>query len=99
MLTSGDAESGFRLLRDRAKSLGIVYSDIREHLAIDLNSGLGEAVDDAAIAQPVDAGRRVDTGDPQSAELALLRPPVAIGVLAGLDDRLLRCAINLAPGV
>ena len=37
--------------------------------------------------------------DPQRAELALVLPPVAVGVLAGLDDRLLGGAIDLAPGV
>src|SRR5580704_12798056 len=99
LLSSGDSESGLRLLRDRAKRVDIVYGDIGEHLAVDLDSSLQEAVDDPAIAQTVDARSSVDTRDPQSAELALLRAPVAVSVLAGLDDRLLRYAINLAPGV
>src|SRR6185437_10964261 len=76
-----------------------VYSDIRKHLTVDLDSGLQQAVDDAAVAQAVNASGRIDTGDPQSAELTLFRAPIAVSVLAGLDDRLLRCAINLAPGV
>src|SRR5439155_6159723 len=93
---SGNAERGFRLLRDRAKSLDIVYGDIGEHFTIDLDASLHETVDDAAVAQPVDARRRVDACDPKSAELTLFLAPVAVSVLAGLDDRLFRCAINLA---
>ena len=45
------------------------------------------------------ARRRIDARDPQRAELALLRATVAVGVLAGLDDRLLGGAEDLAPGV
>src|SRR5579863_636549 len=96
---SGDAESGFRLLRDGAKRRRVVYGDVREHLAVDFNTGLGEAVDDAAVAQPVNTGGSVDTRDPQSAELTLFLPTIAIRVLASLDDRLFGGAIDLAPGV
>src|SRR5207302_5774495 len=71
----------------------------REHLAVDLDSGLAQAVDDAAVGEPVQARRGVDARDPQGAELTLVLPPVAVGVLACLDDGLLGRAIDLAPGV
>src|SRR5580658_3415712 len=45
------------------------------------------------------ACRRVDALNPQRAELALFLAPVAVGVLAGLDDRLLGSAKYLAPRV
>src|ERR1700730_2864986 len=41
----------------------------------------------------------IDTRNPQRAELALLRAPVAKCVLPGLDDCLLGSAIDLAAGV
>jgi len=40
-------------------------------------------------------GARIDTSDPQRAEITLLRLAIAVSVLAGLDDRLLRRAIHL----
>src|SRR6185312_15760187 len=49
--------------------------------------------------QAVRARRRVDARNPERTEFALLRAPIAVGVLARLDDSLLRCAIDLAPGV
>src|ERR1700730_803683 len=98
-LRSVDAESGLCLLRDRAERRGVVHRDVREYLAVDFDAGLVQAVDDAAIGEPVQARRGVDARDPQCAELTLVLPPVAVGVLARLDDRLLGRAIDLAPGV
>src|SRR4029077_12322777 len=61
--------------------------------------GLVQAGNQTAIGQAVHACRGVDAHDPQRAELALLHAPVAIRILAGLDDRLLGSAIHLAPCV
>src|SRR5262245_20399405 len=44
-------------------------------------------------------GGRIDAGDPDGAEYALVLLAVAVGVLAGLDDGLLGRAENLAAGV
>jgi hypothetical protein len=41
-------------------------------------------------------GRRVDTGDPECAENALLVATIAVGILPGAHDRLLGDAINTA---
>ena len=73
-----------------------MHGNVREHLAVDFNAGLHQAVDDAAVRQPVQACRRIDAGDPQCAELALVGAAVAEGILARLDDRLLGGAIGLA---
>ena len=67
-----DAESGLGLLGDRAESGHVVHGEIRQHLAVDFDAGLHQAVDDAAVAQAVDARRGIDARDPQGAELALL---------------------------
>src|SRR6185436_18354564 len=96
---SGFIERGFGLLCDGGKSGGLVHRQIREHLAIDVDTGLLEAIDETAVAQVELAGRRVDALDPQRAEVAFLEPAAAICVLAGLDDGLLRSAEYLATGV
>src|SRR5262249_54313809 len=92
-------ESGLRLLCDGPKSRDVVHGELGEHLAIDFEPGLREAVDEATVRETVHARGRVDARDPERAELTLLRAAVAIGVLACLDDRLLRRAVNLTTGV
>src|SRR5215472_2660926 len=96
---SAHAEGGLCLLRQRTEGRGVVHRDVGEHLAVDLDAGLVQSVDDAAVGKAVDTRRRVDARDPQRAELTLVLPPVAVGVLPRLDDGLLRRAIDLAPGV
>src|SRR6185436_8389189 len=96
---SGFIERGFGLLCDGSKSGGLVHRQIREHLAIDVDTGLLQAIDETAVAQVELAGRRVDALDPQRAEVAFLEPASAVRVLAGLDDGLLRRAEYLAAGV
>src|SRR5580692_7059240 len=96
---SGDTESGLGLLGDRAKRRHVVHGEVGEHLAVDLDSGLVQAVDDAAVGKAIGPCCRIDARDPQRAEFALVRPPVAVGVLARLDDSLLGRTVDLAPGV
>src|ERR1700683_4013730 len=96
---SADAESGLGLLRDGAKRRRVVAGDVGEHLSVDLPAGLPEAVDDAAVGEAVQTRRGVDARDPQRPELALVLPPVAVGVLPRLDHGLLGGAIGLTPGV
>src|SRR5690606_2775165 len=69
-----------------------------ENLAVNLDAGQLQAVHHAAVRQAILARTRVDAGDPQGAELALLHATVAVRVLAGLDDRLFRDAIDAAAG-
>src|SRR6516164_424103 len=98
-LPSADPEGGLCLLRERTERRGVVHRDIGEHLAVDLDAGFVQSVDDATVGESVDTRRRVDARDPERAELALVLPPVAVGVLPCLDDGLLRRAIDLAPGI
>ena len=53
------------------KAGGIVHSQVSEHLAVDFDVLLLQAVDERRIAHAVQAGSSVDTGDPQAAEIAL----------------------------
>jgi hypothetical protein len=76
-----------------------VHGKFGENLAVDLDAGLQQSIDQAAVRQVMQTRSRIDAGDPQCAELALLGATVAVGVLARLDDRLLGSAEYLAAGV
>ena len=95
----GFVEGGLRLLRDGRKRIRLIHGEIGKHLAIDFDLGLLQAVDDLAVAQPELARGGVDAGDPERAEVALLGAAIAVRILAGLDDGLLRSAEYLAAGV
>jgi hypothetical protein len=73
----------------RSECLRLVDRHVGQHLAVDLDAGLVQAVDQAAIGQAVLAGGGVDALDPERAEIALADLAVAIGVLQRLLDRLL----------
>src|SRR5262245_21315309 len=96
-LTGG--QCGLRLLRDRAERGDVVHREVSERLAIDLDPGGLQARDEPAVREPETPRGRVDALDPQRAVVALLQAPPCIGVLAGLDDGLLRDAVDLAPRV
>src|SRR5690606_2100386 len=68
-------------------------------LAVDRQTGGVQAGDQLAVRQAVNARFGVDARDPQRTHVALVRLAIAIRVLAGLDDGLLRDAEDLAAGV
>src|ERR1700688_2034186 len=110
------AAAGRRALR-RQRSLGLFGDrlerrrfgdgEIRQHLAVDRDARLGQAVDEDAVGHADRAHRGVDALDPQRAEGALLALAVAEGILPGLLDRglggadgvLAAAAGNLGEGV
>src|SRR5690606_19299061 len=92
-------ERALRLLGQRGKPGRVVHGDVRQHLAVQGDARLAQAVHETAVAQAVDAGRGVDAGDPQRAEIALLLLAVDVGVLLGLDDGLVGNAEHLAARV
>src|SRR6267154_318841 len=98
-VTALGREAGLGFLRDGRKGRHVMYRKIGEHLAIDGEARLVQPVDQRAVGHSVQPRRGVDAGDPQRAELTLLFAPAAIGVLTGLDDRLLGGAEDFAPGV
>src|SRR4051794_31237463 len=75
------SERRLHLLDNFRERGGIVIGDGGQHLAVDLDLGLLQAVDEPAVGEPVLAHRGVDALDPQTAEVALLVAPVAVGVL------------------
>src|SRR6187551_1475261 len=96
---SGGFQLGLGLFADGSKSRCIVHGQFGHDLAVDFDARLQQAVDQPAVRQSMLAGRRIDAGDPQRTELALLRTTVAVGILPRLDDRLLGRAEYLAAGV
>ena len=47
----GFIEGGFGLFRDGRKAIRLIHGEIGKHLAVDVDAGLLEAVDDLAVAQ------------------------------------------------
>src|SRR5688572_3416195 len=92
-------ERALRLLCQRRKTRRVVHGDVRQHLAVEGDAGLQQAVHETAVAHAVDAGSRIDAGDPQRTEIALLLLATDVGVLQCLRDRLLGDAEDLATGV
>src|SRR5690606_622692 len=80
---------GLGLGDQHAERFGLGDREIAQHLAVDGNLSLAEAVDKSTIGQSVIPHGGVDTLDPEGAEIALLDATIAIGVLAGLFDGLL----------
>src|SRR5579872_4455071 len=83
------------LLRDLRKRCLVVHREIGEHLAVDVDRRLLEAIHERAVRKAKLAHRGVDARDPQRAELAFSRSPVAILVLPRLHHRFLRDAIDV----
>src|SRR3569832_856342 len=66
-----------------------VEREIRENLAVDLEAGLGEAVDELRVVEAERPHGGVQALNPQGAERALAALAVAEGVLVRLLHRLL----------
>ncbi len=49
----------------------IIDCQISQHLTVDLDAGLVQAVHHAAVAYAIDPRRGIDTRDPQAPEIAL----------------------------
>ena len=78
------------MVDDSLESLGIVEGEVGKDLAVDLDTGLRQLVDELAVVHIVLAHGGVDTDDPQAAEIALLVSSVAISVGLTLLVRVLR---------
>ena len=88
-------EGGLGLVDDGAEGGGLVDGEVGEDLAVDLDAGLGEAVDQAGVGEAgvVLADGGVDPLDPEGAELALADLAVAGRVLQRLVNGLLGGAV------
>ena len=82
-------QRGLGLLDDRLEGGRLADREVGQHLAVDRDPGLVEAVDESAVGEAEAAHRRVEALDPQGAERALAPLAVAERVLVRLLDRLL----------
>src|SRR5512140_769059 len=88
-----NAEAGLRLHHELCERRLVEHGDIGQHLAVDIDCRLLQAVHEHAVAHALLASRRIDTGDPQGTELTLLLATVTVGILACLHHRLFGDAI------
>jgi len=75
------------------EGIGVPYRHVGEHLAVDLDPRLLQAIDESAIGEPLLSGGGIDAYNPQSPEIALSLAAVTIGVAKGLHHRLVGNAI------
>ena len=62
---------------------GLGECHVGEHFTIDHDLGLSETIDKSAVGESAGAYCRVDTVDPESAEIALLEFAADVGILSG----------------
>src|SRR5262245_35408223 len=67
----GAGSAALRRLDDLRKRARVADGEVGQDLAIEIDLGLLEALDELAVAQALGADGRVDADDPQAAELAL----------------------------
>src|SRR5260370_11713489 len=82
------SEGVFRNLRQPSKGTAVAHGQVSQHLAVDLYSGLAEAVHQLAVGQPRLPRGGVDASDPELPHLTLAAAAVAIWVCGGVNGRL-----------
>ena len=80
----------FCFCHNRSKCLRVADCDIGQHLAIELDIRLLERRHQLAVCRAVQAGRSVDAGDPQLAQIALAYAAVTSGVPQALEHGFVR---------
>src|SRR5918992_364615 len=78
-----------------SEGLRVAHGDVGQHLAVDLDTGLLQAVHELAVRHALLASGGVDADDPQPPEVALAVTAVAIGVGVGLEQGLLGALVAL----
>src|SRR3954453_6275258 len=64
--------------------------DVRQHLAVHLDTGLAQAVDELRVAHALTSRGGVDPDDPEAPEVALSVAPVTVRVCTRAHDLLVR---------
>ena len=80
----------------RTERVGVGHRQIGQHLAVDLDAGQVQPVDQAAVAQAVEASPGVDALDPQLAEVPLAGAAVPEGVLHRVHELLVGRPVGTA---
>src|SRR5438309_4546367 len=82
------SEGVFRNLHQPSKGTAVAHGQVSQHLAVDLYSGLAEAVHQLAVGQPGLPRGGVDASDPELPHLTLAAATVAICICEGVKDGL-----------
>jgi hypothetical protein len=73
-------------LYDRGKCGGIAHSQIGQDFAVDYYTAFIQPMYELAVGDPIEPSCGVDTGYPETAEIALALASVAIGIGLGAVD-------------
>jgi hypothetical protein len=85
------------LVSQRFKGAFVVNSQFRQDLAVDLNIGQFQAVDESPVSQAMQSGSGVNALDPKRPEIAFFVATVAVCILSGLFHRLFGDADSILP--
>ena len=85
-------------LHNGLESLGIIHGQVGEHLAVDLDTSLGEFAHQDTVTHALQASGSIDTLNPQTAEIALLVTTVAVGIGQTLLPGILCYCPNILTG-
>src|SRR5687767_5886469 len=84
-------------LDERRERRGVRDRDVGEDLAVDLDAGGLEPLDEAVVGHAVLTSGGVDAGDPELPEVALALLAVPVLVRRRVEQLLLRLAVEPAP--
>ena len=98
--TPSAATASLATVDERGECGRVVDGEVGEDLAVDVHTGQAQPLDEPVVRHVVGAGRGVDAGDPELAEVALTCLAVAVCVVGGVQQLLLGLAVEagaLAP--
>ena len=87
--------SFFRLVGESRKANGVIYCDIGENFAIQIDAGLLQTADESAVGKTNLAARRIDAHNPQRPKIALLEAASNVSIFEGFLDGFLSRSIKL----
>src|SRR5829696_2223532 len=93
----GGGDGGARGLHQGGEGGRLVHGELGQDTTVQLDAGQLEALHEPVVGHVVEAGRGVDPGDPQLAEVTLARLAVAVGVRRGVENLLLGLAVQPGP--
>jgi hypothetical protein len=79
-------QSGLSLLSYNRERSGVRESDLSENLTVKLNLRFCESLNELAVGESVQASCRVDTNDPETTEITLFSPTIAVRELQSFLD-------------
>ncbi len=84
-------QRGFGLFHDLVECARVADRNVGQHFAVETYAGLGKAMDEASVRDPARSRSSIDPLDPETAEVPLAGPAIAVGVLEILLDPLDGC--------